>query len=185
MNFSYLQENLKNIIKQRNSFLLILTGLLISNILLSIVLIFKQEKTILIPPKITSKMWLAGDNASKSYFEEMSLWIAHLMLDKTSKNMMFNHKILLDYVLPNSKQEVIKNLLKEQEQYKKEGLSTIFRANQLETNLDKNEVMLTGNLISFVGDKKISNKKIIFLIKFKYAFGKWHLQSFKKMEKKK
>jgi conjugal transfer pilus assembly protein TraE len=178
MNRRILEFNLLRLLRQRNAMGIFSTVMLMTNFLLCLAVLFKQDKTILLPPELKQSVWFKGSSVSREYLEEMSLFFAHLLLDKNSQNARFHHKTLLKYVHPDSHSKVVNKLLTDEKRYQKEGLSTNFFPSKEEINVVKKTVTLTGELLTRVGNREVAKSKKKFSLRFTNEHSRWYLAEF-------
>jgi conjugal transfer pilus assembly protein TraE len=155
MKVDFLHHNILKIMSQRNAWIGISAGMVMSNIILSIALFLKNERTILVPPHITKTLWVEGGTISKEYLEEMGLYISKLLLDLSPTSFVYNHETLLRYAAPEAYGALKKQLLEDGEYYTKLQLSTHFKPTEVTANPSKLHVEVKGNLTSYVAGKEI------------------------------
>jgi conjugal transfer pilus assembly protein TraE len=118
--------NLSKLLQQRNAFMFIAVGLLLSNILLAIILFNKRERVIIVPAYLKQSFWSEGELVSPHYLEEMALFFAQLMLNASADTQGYRREVILRYVAPESHAALEKRILAEQKRFSKEGLATRF-----------------------------------------------------------
>jgi conjugal transfer pilus assembly protein TraE len=155
MKIDFLNHNILKIMSQRNAWIGISAGMVMSNIILSIALFLKNERTILVPPHITKTLWVEGGTISKEYLEEMGLYISKLLLDLSPTSFVYNHETLLRYATPEAYGALKKQLIEDGEYYTKLQLSTHFKPTEVTANPSKLSVEVKGNLTSYVAGKEI------------------------------
>jgi conjugal transfer pilus assembly protein TraE len=155
MKVDFLNHNILKVMSQRNAWIGISAGMVMSNIILSIALFLKNERTILVPPHITKTLWVEGGTISKEYLEEMGLYISKLFLDLSPTSFAYNHETLLRYATPEAHGALKKQLIEDGEYYTKLQLSTHFKPTEVTANPSKFHVEVKGNLTSYVAGKEI------------------------------
>ena len=145
---------------------------------LSASLFFKKERIIISPPELKNSYWVEGNQFSPSYIEEMSLFFAHLLLDVTEASIGWQGSVILRYVIPESYGAVKAKILEDEKRLKKEQLSLHFKATTFK--LDANQVLaeITGDLISYVGSKKIAQVRETYQLKLQNRSGRLLIESF-------
>lgn len=175
-----LKSNISKVVVQRNAFLLFGVGMLISNFVLVLCVLYKTEKIILVPPQINKTFWLRGGEVSESYIEEMSVFLVDLLLDQTPANSSYKREMLLKYV-DSSRFNEMQNKLMEQENYINENdISTDFNSVTITVDAEKKISKIDGDLITYVADKKISSERVSYLLGFEMVGGKLFLSNFEK-----
>ncbi len=174
-------QNIKALVRQRNSIGILALLLGVSNLILSVALFFHAEKTIILPPEQKVRVWFQGNNVSRAYLEEMALFFGHLLLDKNDSNAAFQHKMLLKYIHPSATNKVIGMLNADYKRYQKEGLNTSFYPKKILADMNGKSVTLEGKFVARVGQRKVSeeNKKYIFV--FSNSQSHWYLTTFKEI----
>ena len=172
---------LKNLANQRNLLLMVSAGLVFCLVILSALLIQKKETTILVPPQINQGFSFSANHPSNSYLEEMSLFFTGLVLDNSEASFPYKRDLILRYVAPEYFGILKRQLMDEQARYKRENLSTHFRPLEVVVKLADLEVLVAGELVSFVGSTKASQAKETFSIKYSYNGGFLSIVSFQKM----
>jgi conjugal transfer pilus assembly protein TraE len=178
MQFAVNQNRLKDLRNQRN----ILAGICLLQFsvicLQGLYLAGRQERIIITPPQLTQGFWVEGNQFSPQYLEEMALHYAHFLLDVTEKNILYQGEVLLRYVTPEAYGAFKARLLADEQNLKKNNLSTRFSASEVVIAADKLTVQLTGELMSYVGDKKISQVQETYRFQFKSRSGRLLIDGF-------
>jgi len=141
-------------------------------------LFFRHERVIVTPPQLTQSFWVQGHHYSPQYLEEMALHYAHFLLDVTEKNVLYQGEILLRYVAPESYGAFKARILADEQQLKNDHLSTRFSPTEVVVHQNQLAVDLTGEMMGYVGDKKISQNKETYRIKFRNQSGKLLIEAF-------
>ena len=178
MEFKVNQYRLNDLKFQRNIVAGVCAILLTTNVTQSLWLFFRHERVIITPPQLTQSFWAEGNQYSSQYLEEMALHYAHFLLDVTEKNVLYQGEILLRYVAPEAYGTFKAKILADEKQLKNDHLSTRFSPTDVVVHPDQLAVDLTGELLSYVGDKKISDVKETYQIKFRNQSGKLLIEAF-------
>ena len=117
MNPSIVNEQNQVLYKQRTILLVVCSLLLIGNILFGIIAISKNDRTIIIPA-LKDAISVTGDNFSKSYIEQMTLFYIEMLLDLTPDNIDYKSQILLSHVDSASYHSFIQHYKEEVAKYK-------------------------------------------------------------------
>jgi conjugal transfer pilus assembly protein TraE len=175
----FLDNNITQVIKQRNSFLLFGLGMFITNVILASSILMQSEKIILVPPQIDKTVWLRGTEVSEEYLEEMSIFLIDLLLDQTPSNSAYKRDMLLKYVDSSQYNVILQRLLEQEEYMREHEVSTDFSPISIKVDAGKKEAVIEGELITFVADKKVSNEKTSYLLSFEVKGTKLYLSGFK------
>lgn len=171
MDFHLNQNRLSDLKFQRNVLAGVCVALLGINATQSLCLFFRHDRIIVTPPQLTQGFWVEGNRFSPQYLEEMALHYAHFFLDVTEKNILYQGDILLRYVTPEAYGTFKAKLLEDEKRLKKNNLSTRFSPSEVAISPDQLTVDLSGELMSYVGDKKISQVRETYQIKFQNQSG--------------
>jgi len=178
MDFQLNQNRLRDFKIQRNSIAGVCAILLTINAVQSLCLFFRHERVIITPPQLTQGFWVEGNQFSPQYLEEMALHYGHFILDVTEKNILYQGEILLRYVVPEAYGFFKAKLLEDEKNLKKNSLSTRFYAVESKVSPEDLTVELTGDLMSYVADKRISNVRETYQIQFENQSGKLLIKGF-------
>lgn len=126
MKLSVLTREFERVIKQRNMLFPIVVLMGISQVFLIMMLFWKDEKTILVPPVLERPFSVDGSAYSASYFEQMGLFISNLILTKSSSTSASQNTILYKYIDPEMIGSFKRDLLDEEEFLKKIILGMCF-----------------------------------------------------------
>jgi type IV conjugative transfer system protein TraE len=178
MKFEVLAKELSKAFKERNHIALLAVLMMVSNVLLVAFLFTNKERVVLVPAQIQTEMWTERKAVSKEYLEEMTLFFTHLLLDVSPHSMPYQRDVILRNVDPSLYNFLKHKLVKEQEKYKKENLSTSFRPTKVIVNTTTLESLVEGYLTSFVGGKAVQQITDIYRISFRYEAGRLFIKSF-------
>jgi len=178
------QGRLRDLLYQRNLLVSAAVGSALLNLILATSLIFKQETVIIMPPEITQSFWIEKGRASSEYLEEMAQYFAYLILDVNPTSAAYQREILLKYALPESYGSLKRQLIEDEEKLVKENASTSFKPVEIKVSPSGYTVALSGDLISYVGDKKVSENRTNFIMKLSFKSGRLYIVSFQKLGEK-
>ncbi len=186
MDHSFLNKNIKKLVDQRNIFLLFSSVLSIVVILLSILLLTKRERTVIVPTNGTS-YWIEENKASSGYIEKMGLFLSDLLLNRTPSDVEKRNRIILEYVDPSSYHTFRKLLLQEQEAILKNSQIFEFHSETSYVDAARAAFVLEGEATMMVSKKgsaafcaQKSRKK--YTLQFHCKNGKLYLTALKKEE---
>lgn len=179
MKFEILKANISQLIKERNTSLIVSLLMGVSNIALLSAYLFKNERVILVPPHIKNTFWVEEGRISMEYLEQMSLFMSTLLLDISPSSCAYKRDIILRYATPESYSELKKKLIDDEERYRELQLSTTFKPQEVISDPKTLEVVLKGQLSSFVAGQKIRESQETLTLQFNLRGGKIMLQTFK------
>jgi conjugal transfer pilus assembly protein TraE len=178
MDFHLNQNRLSDLKFQRNTIAGVCLILLVINAAQSFWLFFRHERVIITPPQLSQGFWVEGNRFSPQYLEEMALHYAHFLLDVTEKNVLYQGEIILRYVVPESYGAFKAKLLEDEKQLKNNHLSTRFAPSDVVISPEQLKVEISGELMSYVGDKKISQVRETYGFQFQNQSGRLLIQTF-------
>lgn len=178
MRFSLNQKRLSHLLLQRNFLVSVSATLLVSNVLLTALVFTKKTRVIIAPPDMRQQYWIEGNRFSPSYVEEMALHMAHLLLDVTESCILAQGEVVLRWVSPDAYGSFKGKLLDDLKRLKKDQVSLHFAPSELEIFKDGLSVDITGNLMTYVASKKVTDVKETYRLKFVSRHDKLLLESF-------
>lgn len=179
MNPLHVQKDNRILYLQRN-ILMVIAGIgLLANLLLSICLLSKKEKIILIPGQLNQEAVL-GDVFSISYMEEVTNFFVGLLLDLTPSNVEYKSSIVLKHVDSSSYNTLKKYFDDEEEKHKKYNLCTSFAVTNL--TVKGLRVEISGILTSRFGDSGKQEQSMTYLIQYKNSHGRLLLTKFETIQ---
>jgi type IV conjugative transfer system protein TraE len=182
MKFSYAQKKVLNFEYQRNALLGLTAVLLAIVVILSLNLLLRSEKTIILPPEVRREFWAAGNRFSPEYLEEQAVYVIHLALDVNQTNYPYNTEILMRYADSETCAYLKERFEKTLKTLKKNDASTRFEVKEATVFPEKNIVHVKGILNCFVGSKQIDNRQEAYEVKFKTFRERLFLDNFQLLE---
>lgn len=178
MRLLLLNTRLRDIVAQRNSLLTVCFSLMLIVFVQALYTLFKSEHIVIVPPETKQSFWVERNRVSASYIEEMALFFATLILDTSPASAAYQRDVLLRYAVPESYGQLRAMLLEDEGRSKKEQLSTSFKPASIQVNPKSLTAELTGDLISYVGQKHLSQVRETYRFVFTYKQGRLLIQSF-------
>lgn len=169
-----------NLIRQRNLFASIsICGLIIS-LLLTVFLLLRSERVILVPG-LNQEVWVADSGVSRSYLEENAGMYLPMLLDIDANSIEWKKDQLMRYVVHSDlacvkafNQYFASALAK----YKEFSLSTHFALKKLDIYPEDLKVIAHGELISRFGAHGVTNERKKYSLDFAWVGGKLLLKQF-------
>ena len=147
-----------------------------------IVSIAGSERTIIVPPNIDKAFWVTKEKASREYLEEMSGYVAWLMLDVTPTTIDWKKNLLLNWVAPDQHAAMKTKMDLEADRLRSNNASTFFLVQQLAVDEANQSVVITGRLRRQINGADVGDAQTrSYLAQFQYAGGRIHIQSFKEI----
>ena len=177
----YLQ-NVRKLIRQRNTSLLFGVGMLVTNILLSTKLLGSSERTIIVPPEIRKEFWVEGAKASSSYLEQMSLYFTKQMLDMTPSNAAEIKPIILRHVSPAYYASLSQKLIEQEKYLKENSITTIFFPKSVRVDVENQLSEIKGQVKQMVGTDIVKEEEQTYRLKFEYGGAGFLISSFVRVQ---
>ena len=138
-----------------------------------------SERTILVPPEVHKTFWVSDQKVSAEYLEEMAYWYAGLVLNVTPHLADYQKNLFLKYAAPSDYGRLQAEYGARTEFIRKNNASTQFSPQSVMPDEAAMKVALTGVLLTWVGDKKASEKQTTYVVGFRYLNGRLHVSEFK------
>lgn len=167
MNEAVKTTNIQHLTFQRNSSLALSFLLTLSLIFVSVLLYTKSEKVVMIPYGSDQRLWLEKGSASNHYLERQGEIVANLLLNKTQSNAAKKREYLLNYTDASFYGALKKSLLKEEKIMKDQGIGLLFLPQEFSADENQMTASVTGNRISYLGEKKVSTKREQYTFRFR------------------
>jgi type IV conjugative transfer system protein TraE len=166
MKVATLTAQFQTILKQRNMLFPIVVLLGLSQLLLIILLFWKDDRTIFMPPVLDKPFYIHGSSYSASYYEQMGLFLANLLLTKTAETAEHQHQLLYKYVDPELLGVFKRDLMDEVETLQKDSAGYVFYPTETRVNLGTHSVLLKGERHTFVGAHRVDVSKEAYRLTF-------------------
>ena len=138
-----------------------------------------SERTILVPPEVHKTFWVSDQKVSAEYLEEMAYWYAGLVLNVTPHLADYQKNLFLKYAAPSDYGRLQAEYGARTDFIRKNNASTQFSPQSVIPDEEAMKVALTGVLLTWVGDKKASEKQTTYVVGFRYLNGRLHVSEFK------
>lgn len=167
MNPNLVHTHLKVAISQRNIALAVSCVLMSTSLVLSVCLLNKNERTIIIPATLNRELEFVDNKMSVSYLEEMTAFFANLLLDLTPQNITYKSKQLLKYVEPSSYHTIEKYFLEEVEKHNKYNLATSFTLLEIKVAPETLTAEIRGVLQAKFSETESEQQNVTYKIHYK------------------
>ncbi len=182
MKFNLAKKRLTNFEYQRNMLLGLTATLLLLLMILSLSLFFKSERVIVLPPEVRREFWVEGNRFSPEYLEEMAMYFIHLSFDVNQTTLPYNTEILSRYADVETANYLRTKHEKDIKKLKNNDASTTFEVQEVVVYPDRNVVQVSGLLNKYVSNRKISDSRDIYEVRFKTYRGRLFFKSIKKID---
>lgn len=184
MDISTLKMNVQKVIAQRNIFLFFSVILSISVILLSCLLLSKNERVVIIPT-VGPSLWVEESQVSDTYLEKFGAYLADQFLSRSPADIDRKNKIILEHVHPSFYHAAKKQLLQERDAVIKSNQTLLFRPSRSLIDPLTQVYILEGELLVFVGKQGetpacAQREQKRFIFEFLCERGKLQLKSLKR-----
>jgi type IV conjugative transfer system protein TraE len=182
MKFLLTQKRMLNFEYQRNMLLKLTIILLLILVILSLCLLFRNERTVILPPEVRREFWAEGNRFSPEYLEEQAVYMAHLALDINQTNCPYNAEILMRYADAEVCAYLRERFEKTLKTLKQNDASTRFDVKDATVFPESNTVHVKGILNCFVGSRQINGYSETYEVNFRTFRGRLFLKDFKLLE---
>jgi len=179
MNVNLFNNRLGNLLQQRNFLVSLVVLLIFLNFIQSLSLLFSDEKVVVVPADLRQEIWMKGNKVSLSYLEEMGVLFADLILETTPKGAAYRRDIILRNASASGYGALKQKLFEDEKRLKKMNLSTSFQPNSVKVDQNKRSVEIQGDLMRYVGEKRISQSRDVYRFEFEFHRGRLLIKSFK------
>lgn len=166
MKYTTLTAQFQTLLKQRNMLFPIVMIMGVSQLLLIMLLFWKDDRTIFVPPVLDKPFSIHGSSYSASYYEQMGLFLCNLLLTKTTETAEQQHQLLFKYVDPELLGVFKRDLMDEVETLKKDNAGYVFYPTETKVNLGNHSVLLKGERHTYVGTQRIEVSKESYRLMF-------------------
>lgn len=175
---SILASHVSNVARQKSIYLIFAFVMLLLNVSLVTAMLIREDKVIIVPPEINKTFWVTKSSTSREYIEEMSVFLAYLMLDQTPSSVAHKREMILKYVSSEYYNALFQKLTHQEEYISANDISTKFSLQEIKVK--ENASTITGELSHYVADKMIEKAQVTYKLTFEYSGYRLLLSSFKK-----
>lgn len=168
--------------RQRNMLVAICAVLLLIVLIQSVALFMKDERIVVVPPDFRHGFWVTGRDVSASYLEEMALFLSGMQLTVSPASAAYQRDVILRYASPSHYGALKATLLEVEKMLIKQNVSTTFRPLKALPCSEDLTVDLTGDLMTWVGSKRISNVRETYRLAFILERGQLQLLSLQNLK---
>ena len=177
MNAQVLRLSLGKLGFQRNVFAATTFLLAISTVVMSTLLVTKDERIVIVPAVVEESFWVEKDYVSSSYLEQFGVFLGNLLLSKSAASCEQQRSILLRHVDPSFSGQIRKKLVEEEESMKRDRSAYTFYPTQISVDPKKLTILMTGDRDFFADGKRFSQKVETYRLAFSVTNGRLLLKS--------
>jgi conjugal transfer pilus assembly protein TraE len=184
MNAQVLIESYNKVLTERNRLLLAFAIASLLSLILGVsnFYLIGKERIVIVPPTVSRTFWVASDNVSDSYLQEMSQYFSSLLLNVTPNTFAVNSEHLLQNVAPESFGALKSQLVQQQIEIERRGISTSFYPTHFKIDKQKLLVELKGELKVLIANASLDSKTKTYQMKFIQRHGRLFIQFFNEVE---
>jgi conjugal transfer pilus assembly protein TraE len=186
MDFKSYQSRLSQLSARFNLMVVLVFGLLVSNVLLSSFL-FKawNHRTIEVTPFSGEPSYLkSASRVDGHYLSLMAENFVNERLNVTPETVDANHQRLLSYVNHQNYTSMLRRLTNEAKVIKAKKMSSIFYIDKNKANPHKLTVVVSGVLKRFVGLQALNDERKTYLLQFQYKDSRLSIVQFSLLKEK-
>lgn len=143
----------------------------------------KTHRETLVPPTIHKTFWVEDENIDTAYMEQMGVFLLQLILNTTPATSDVSITTFLKYTGPESYGRLEKVLRAQAAQLKAGAVSTAFYPRSVTLAPDaKNSIAIAGVLSAFGADRRLPDRAITYLLRFRYSGGRLYLSELSEVE---
>lgn len=138
-----------------------------------------NQKVVFMPPKVVNQeFWVAGNEVSKSYLNEMALFVIFNLMNVTKENAKNNIDNLLILVSPEFYYEVKTNLVEQMNYITDNAISRVFFPSVLNVD-EKGLIKVTGVVKDIISDKVMRSEQAVVRIEYQIKQGRFWIYDIK------
>lgn len=150
MNTLNLTKNVQKLVTQRNIFLFFSVLLSGAVLLLSISLLFKKERIVILPTTGPA-FWIEDNQTSETYLEKMGYFLAEMLLTRQPFDIDKKNRIILENTHPAFYHEAKRQLYQDTQNILKNDQSFFFRVERSYTQSQTASFIVEGESLLFIG----------------------------------
>jgi type IV conjugative transfer system protein TraE len=181
MKYLLAKKKTLNLEYQRNTMLGLSAVLLATVLIQSICLLFRSERTIILPPEVKREFWAEGNRFSPEYLEEQAVYMAHLALDADKATFPYQTEILMRYADSEVCAHLRERFERRQKRLERNNASVRFDVSEATVYPESNRVKVSGNFTRFVGTKQTGGQQRSYEISFTVRRGRLQLRDIKRI----
>lgn len=129
-------------------------------------LALNHQKVVLVPPGLSEKVWVRGNEASDEYLRHMAKYLALLLLHFTPASVEQQFAEFLTYAAPEAYPSLKVDLLEVSQRVKDMGITSVFHVQEVVFDPKKRTLEVKGHLAQYAGDAKSLDQYIVLRLGF-------------------
>ena len=179
-----LAEHYNSVITQRNRLMMACAVLGFLSLLLgsSNLVLIGKERIIVLPAEVHRSFWIASDSVSDSYLEQMAQFLVPLLLNVSPNTAALNAEHFLAQVSPRYFATLKTQLVAQQLEIERLGMSTTFDTKHFKINGKKLIAEIEGELKTTLGNSPMPSQKKVYRLQFVREQGRLWIRSFEEIK---
>jgi len=165
---NHYDTNIQHLAYQRNASIALSFILGVSLIIVSSLLIFKNERIVVVPYGFEKEVWTENGKVSSHYLEKQADIISQLLLNKTAISATRNKDFILTLTDPSFYGTLKRKLIQEEEIIKDQGVSFVFLPIETTPEAQSMKVSVVGDRVTYLGDKKVRTQREKYTFSFRF-----------------
>lgn len=184
MRLSFYRTQLEKVIAQRNGYLIlgIMSLMVCFNLAILVYMLIDREKIVVTPAVLDQKFWITSNQVSPEYLLEMTSFFAYLRLNVTPDNIVQQGEMLLRYTDPTYYNQLKAKLVSESDQVTRQHITFSFFPVDFKVDSTHFQTIISGDLKSQIGQSMLHDKRVSYLIKYRYQQGRLLVKSFEEIK---
>jgi conjugal transfer pilus assembly protein TraE len=178
-----LTEAYNRVLRQSNRLMIACATLGVVLVLLGIsnLVLIGKERVVVLPAEVNRSFWIASDSVSESYLEQMAQFLVPLLLNISPSTAAFNSEQFLAQVAPRYFSAIKIQLVAQQIELERLGMSTSFEARHFKINSKKLRVEVEGALHTTLGNSLMPPENKVYRLQFVREQGRLWIRSFEEL----
>lgn len=181
MDFQTLQKRFRAAKAARTTFMVLAVLMLALNVMLTVRIFNTSNQVVLVPTSITDGM-VARGAVDKRFVEALALDAVYGLYNASPANLNYGRQIIERVASVGSRNGLLKHYDEIAGDIRERDISTVFLPRQIEHNFDKLEVIVEGELQTFLNTVRVSSEPRRILLGFVVEAGSVRLAKINRLE---
>lgn len=156
------------ILKQRNSALVALVIMMISNLFLSLALFSSDKEVVLVPNSLDKESAITNGKMSPAYLEAITRDVINLMLNVSPASAEYTSKTIIKITHPAFYGQLKKELNERNKDVIGRRISTVFSPQSMVVNETFTGAIVTGKLSTYLGKEEVLTEDKLYSITYNF-----------------
>lgn len=125
-----------------------------------------NQRNVISPPVLREAIWVAGQEVSKSYLEQMGNYVLNLSVNSTPSSALARCDDLITLAAPDTYGPLKNKCQLAAKRLARDSASTLFSPLQVVSDVQTLSVAFTGSLSTFIGDRRVSDMRKTYAVEF-------------------